>query len=56
MTLRAKKNYFSQVLHIVKSDCGKVVNWICNGLGLKTASNVKKIAVSVLTNGLSSTL
>ncbi len=48
MTLRAKKNYFSQVLHIIKLYCGKVVNWFCNRDGLKTVSETKKIALSVL--------
>ena len=48
LTLRAKKNYFSQVLHIVKLVCGKVVNCVCNRDGLKTASDTKKIALSVL--------
>jgi hypothetical protein len=48
LTLRAKKKYFSQVLHSVKLNCGKVVNWVCNRDGLKTASETKKIALSVL--------
>ena len=48
MTLRAKKNYFSQVLHIIKLHCAKVVNWFCNDCGLRIASETKKIVVSVL--------
>jgi hypothetical protein len=28
LTLRKKKIYFKQVLHIISSFCGKVVDWI----------------------------